>query len=181
MQLVMNQQRDYIIMSKAFSQSIWVNSMNDSYFMSRAIRLSHEGVQSGGGPFGAVIVRDGRIIGEGKNQVVPTADPTAHAEIVAIRHACRMLRTHVLEEATIFTSCEPCPMCLGAIWWARIARIVYGNTREDAASIGFDDEEIYREVASRVENRKIPMHRLMAREASESFRLWLQKADRVAY
>ena len=112
--------------------------------MRRAIELSASCAKSDEGPFGCVVVKDGRIIGEGVNQVVPTGDPTAHAEVVAIRAACKALGTHVLDGAVIYTSCEPCPMCLGAAWWARVKEIVYANDRADAAAIGFDDDAIYR-------------------------------------
>ena len=155
--------------------------MDGAHYMRRAIALSAESVATGGGPFGAVIVRDGTIIGEGINRVVPHADPTAHAEIVAIRNACRTLGTNALDGATIYTTCEPCPMCLGAIWWARIESIAYGNTREDAARIGFDDAAIYREVAAPLDRRALPLRRFMAEEAAEAFRLWLLKPDRVEY
>jgi tRNA(Arg) A34 adenosine deaminase TadA len=149
--------------------------------MRRAIALSLECVSSDEGPFGAVVVHDGKIVGEGVNRVVPTGDPTAHAEIVAIRAACRTLRTHVLDGAVIYTSCEPCPMCLGAIWWARIAEIVYANDRADAAAIGFDDDAIYREVAAPLDRRRLPIRRMSADEALEAFRRWVQKPDRVPY
>ena len=155
--------------------------MDDADFMRRAIALSCESVESGGGPFGAVVVHKGKIIGEGVNQVVPAADPTAHAEIVAIRAACRTLGSHALERAAIYTSCEPCPMCLAAIYWARLSRIVYGNSRSDAAAIGFDDDAIYREVAVPIEDRKIPQERLMADEARQAFDVWERKADRLSY
>ena len=126
-------------------------------FMRRAIALSCQGVETGGGPFGAVVVKDGEIIGEGMNRVVPNADPTAHAEIVAIRAACAALGTHDLSGAVIISSCEPCPMCLGAIWWSRIGLVVYGNDRADAAAIGFDDADIYAEVAAPPEARRLPL------------------------
>lgn len=155
--------------------------MDDVKFMRRAIELSLECVASDEGPFGAVVVREGRIIGEGVNGVVPSGDPTAHAEIVAIRAACKAIGSHVLDGAVIYTSCEPCPMCLGAIWWARISEIVYANNRDDAASIGFDDDAIYREVAAPLENRKLPIRRLSASEAFEAFKLWRSKPDRVPY
>lgn len=146
--------------------------MTDDEFMLRAIQLSCDAVDSDGDPFGAVVAHRGQIIGEGINRVVTGTDPTAHAEIVAIRHACRTLGTHVLTDATIYTSCEPCPMCLGAIWWSRISAIVYGNTRSDAVAIGFDDEVIYAEVAAPLDKRKLPMRRLKASEAKEAFKLW---------
>jgi tRNA(Arg) A34 adenosine deaminase TadA len=150
-------------------------------FMRRAIALSVEGVAAGGGPFGAVVVQGGRIIGEGRNNVVPGADPTQHAEIVAIRAACAALGTHDLAGATMYTSCEPCPMCLGAIWWSRITTIVYGNTRVDAAAIGFDDDALYQEVARPLTDRALPLRRLLGGEAQGAFRLWADKPDRVPY
>jgi tRNA(Arg) A34 adenosine deaminase TadA len=155
--------------------------MDDIAFMSRAIELSLACANSDEGPFGAVVVRNGEIIGEGVNRVVPTGDPTAHAEIVAIREACKSVGSHVLDGAVIYTSCEPCPMCLGAIWWARIAEIVYANSREDAASIGFDDDAIYREVAAPLDRRTLPIRRLSADEALHAFKLWAGKPDRVPY
>jgi guanine deaminase len=155
--------------------------MDDSIFMKRAIVLSREAAQGGGGPFGALIVLDGKIVGEGTNKVVPSKDPTAHGEIVAIRAACITLRTHDLTGATIFTSCEPCPMCLGAIWWARIARIVYGNTRADAAAIGFDDDAIYEEISRPVKDRQIPLKRIFADEALAVFEKWVRNPERIMY
>ena len=155
--------------------------MDDLKFMRRAIELSLECVNSDEGPFGAVVVRDGRIIGEGVNRVVPSGDPTAHAEIVAIRAACQAIGSHVLDGAVLYTSCEPCPMCLGAVWWARISEIVYGNSREDAASIGFDDDAIYQEVALPLESRKLPIRRMNATEALQAFKLWQSKPNRVPY
>ena len=150
-------------------------------FMRRAIALSCEGVAAGGGPFGAVVARDGRIIGEGRNDVVPGQDPTRHAEIVAIRAACAALRTHDLAGATLYTSCEPCPMCLGAAWWARIGLIVFGNARTDAAAIGFDDAAIYEEICRPLEGRSLPLRRFMAGEARAAFREWEAKDDKVPY
>jgi len=149
--------------------------------MRRAIALSCQGVEEGGGPFGAVVVKDGRILGEGRNDVVPSRDPTAHAEIVAIRAACAALGTHDLSGAVIYTSCEPCPMCLGAAWWARIGEIVYANDRVDAAAIGFDDAAIYEEVAAPLAARRLPLRRLLAEEALEAFRAWEAKPDKVPY
>jgi tRNA(Arg) A34 adenosine deaminase TadA len=150
-------------------------------FMRRAIALSRTCLASDEGPFGAVVVHEGRIIGEGVNRVIPTGDPTAHAEIVAMREACKTIRSHVLEGAVIYTSCEPCPMCLGAIWWARVSEIVYANNREDAAAIGFDDDAIYREVAAPLNRRGLPIRRLAAGEALEIFKLWRSKPDRALY
>jgi len=155
--------------------------VDDVKFMRRAIELSLGCVDSDEGPFGAVVARDGRIIGEGVNRVVPSGDPTAHAEIVAIREACRAVGSHVLDGAVIYTSCEPCPMCLGAIWWARISEIVYANNREDAAAIGFDDDAIYQEVAAPLESRKLPIRRMSASEALEVFKRWQAKPGRVPY
>ena len=155
--------------------------MDEPAFMRRAIQLSLESVESGGGPFGALVVLAGRIVGEGSNRVVPTAEPSAHAEMVAIRAACRTLSTHVLAGATIYTTCEPCPMCLGAIWWARISEIVYGNSRHDAAAIGFDDDAIYREVARPLAERAIPLRQLLPTEAVRVFHVWTDKPDRVSY
>jgi len=149
--------------------------------MRRAIALSCQGVQEGGGPFGAVVVRAGRILGEGRNNVVPGRDPTQHAEIVAIRAACAALGTHELRGAVIYTSCEPCPMCLSAIWWARIGEIVYANDRAGAAAIGFDDAALYEEVARPLHERALPLRRLLAAEALEAFRLWEAKPDKVPY
>jgi len=150
-------------------------------FMRRAIELSASCANTDEGPFGAVVVKDGRIVGEGVNQVVPSGDPTAHAEVVAIRNACKVLGSHVLDGAVVYTSCEPCPMCLGAAWWARVKEIVYANSREDAAAIGFDDDAIYREIASPLDRRTLPIRRLGAAEALEVFKLWHAKPNRVRY
>jgi guanine deaminase len=151
-------------------------------FMRRAIELSGARLAAGeGGPFGAVVVRDGHIVGEGWNQVVGTNDPTAHAEIVAIRAACHQLDTFSLAGADIYTSCEPCPMCLAAILWARIGRIYYGNTRADAATIGFDDDYFYRQVARPMNDRDIPAERLLADEARAVFSDWAGRTDKVRY
>jgi guanine deaminase len=150
-------------------------------FLRRAFALACEGVAEGGGPFGAVVAKDGVIIGEGRNNVVPGRDPTLHAEVVAIRAACAALGTHDLTGAVLYTSCEPCPMCLSATWWARIGEIIYGNDRVDAAAIGFDDAAIYAEVARPLETRALPIRRLLASEALEAFRLWEAKPDKVPY
>ena len=153
----------------------------DKEFMRRAIALASESVQRGGGPFGAVIVKDGAVVAEGSNSVTLLADPTAHAEVTAIREACRRLGTFHLEGCTIYTSCEPCPMCLGAIYWAGIERIFYGNTRRDAAEIGFADDFIYDELVRPLNQRRVPIHPLLSDEARQSFALWQRKADRVEY
>lgn len=150
--------------------------------MQRAIALSFKKMKQGcGGPFAAVIARDGEVLAEGFNEVTSSNDPTAHAEVMAIRKACERLADFSLSKATIYTSCEPCPMCLAAIYWARIDRIVYANSRDDAASIGFDDEFLYREINLPVDQRRIPTQQLMAEEAFEAFRHWQEMPDKVPY
>ena len=157
-------------------------TMDRNTFMRRAITLAEQNVAaSGGGPFGAVVVYDGRIIGEGTNQVTGTHDPTAHAEVVAIRAACAELGDFSLAGAEIYASCEPCPMCLSAIYWARIDRIFFGNTKTDAAAIGFDDDHIYREIPLPISERAIPTERLLADEAIEAFRAWETADNKVEY
>ncbi len=154
----------------------------DNPFMTRAIQLSLEGVQSGhGGPFGAVIVREGRIIAEGMNQVTSTNDPTAHAEIQAIRQACKTLGVFELKDCELYTSCEPCPMCFGAIYWARLSRIYFANTAQDAADIGFDDSFIYGELQQQHSERQIPATQMMREEALTAFRAWMKKTDKIPY
>jgi len=156
--------------------------MTPEDLMRRAVALSMEKMQAGiGGPFGAVIAREGEIIAEGWNQVTSTADPTAHAEVVAIRRACQALGRFDLADCEIYTSCEPCPMCLGAIYWARLRRIWFGNDRRDAASIGFDDDFLYREIPLPLEHRSVPAQRLLGEEARAAFDAWLHKPDRTAY
>jgi tRNA(Arg) A34 adenosine deaminase TadA len=151
-------------------------------FMARAIQLSIENVHSGrGGPFGAVVVKNGAVIAEGANQVTSRNDPTAHAEVVAIREACRKLSIFDLEGCEIYCSCEPCPMCLGAIYWARISRIYFANNDDDASRIGFDDSLIYRELAQPHSQRKIPMIQMMREEALEAFRAWENKPNKIDY
>ena len=150
--------------------------------MQEAIRLSLEKMRAGhGGPFGAVVVRNGEIIGRGWNQVTSTNDPTAHAEVVAIREACRHLGSFRLDGCELFTSCEPCPMCLAAIYWSRLRRVYYGNTRQDAARIDFDDDFIYREVTRPISRRKIPMRQLLRNEALGVFAKWQAKTDKITY
>lgn len=150
--------------------------------MARAIELSIENVRSGrGGPFGAVVVKDGRIIAEGVNRVTATNDPTAHAETVAIREACKKLAGFELRDCELYTSGEPCPMCLGAIYWARLARVYFGNTTKDAANAGFDDSLIYHEAARPPSQRQIPMIPLMREQALEAFRIWREKGDKISY
>jgi tRNA(Arg) A34 adenosine deaminase TadA len=151
-------------------------------FMARAIQLSIEGVHSGhGGPFGAVIVKDDKIIAEGVNRVTSTNDPTAHAEVVAIRFACQQLGAFELKGCELYTSCEPCPMCLGAIYWARLDRIYFANTAEDAAQIGFDDAFIYEELKRIHSQRRVPSVQMMRDEGLAGFRAWIDKPDKVSY
>jgi len=150
-------------------------------FMKRAIELSIESVNKGGGPFGSVIVKDNKIIAEGSNRVTTTNDPTAHGEIVAIREACKKLNNFMLNECELYSSCEPCPMCLSAIYWARITKIYFANTREDAQKIDFDDSLIYSEFRKNINERKIPMIQIMRNEALKAFDLWDKKTDKVKY
>lgn len=150
--------------------------------MLEAIRYSRSNLEDGsGGPFGAVIARDGKIIAAASNKVTSANDPTAHAEINAIRLACKNLNTFSLEGCEIYTSCEPCPMCLSAVHWARIEKIYYANTREDAAEINFDDDFIYNEVSKSVDDRVIPMIQIMRTEAKEVFKEWEKKDDKIRY
>lgn len=149
--------------------------------MRRAIQLSEESVRHGGGPFGAVIAKNGEIIAEASNSVTLDHDPTAHAEVNAIRKATRQLKDFELKGCEIYTSCEPCPMCLGAIYWAHIDRIYYANDRKDAARIGFDDDFIYQEIDRPVEKRRKPMIALMRDEALGAFRLWEESTDKTEY
>ena len=151
-------------------------------FMERAIRLAIDNAKSGrGGPFAVLIVKGGRIIAEGTNCVTSVNDPTAHAEIVAIREACRSLGDFQLTGCDLYSTCEPCPMCLGAIYWARPARVFFAGTAQDAADAGFDDSFIYGELRRSVTDRKIPMTQMMRNEALEAFAVWKQKADRKNY
>lgn len=150
--------------------------------MARAIQLSVDNVLSGqGGPFGAVIVKDGSIVAEGANQVTATNDPTAHAEVIAIRQACSKLGTFELRHCELYTSCEPCPMCLGAIYWARLDRIYYASVAADAAQAGFDDSFIYREIEQPFAARKIPMIQIMREQALAGFRAWVAKPNKTPY
>jgi guanine deaminase len=151
-------------------------------FMARAIQLSIENVQSGrGGPFGAVVVKDGAIIGEAANQVTATNDPTAHAEVLAIRAACKQLHAFELAGCEIYTSCEPCPMCFGAIYWAHLSRVYFANLHADASKIGFYDSLIYREIARPHSERKIPMIQMMREQALTAFRAWENKPNKIEY
>lgn len=155
--------------------------MDKRELMKRAIELSIGSVNGGGGPFGAVIVREGEIIAEASNSVTIDNDPTAHAEVNAIRRAARKLGSFDLSGCEIYTSCEPCPMCLGAIYWSHIEKIYYANTRKDAAEIGFDDDFIYQEIALPLEKRRKPIEEFMRSEALEAFELWKAKDDRTEY
>lgn len=151
-------------------------------FMTRAIQLSLDGIHSGrGGPFGAVVVRDGKIIAEGVNQVTSTNDPTAHAEVIAIRQACMKLGVFHLSDCELYSSCEPCPMCLGAIYWAHLSKVYFANTAEDAAQIGFDDSFFYSELKKPLLERRIPTIQIMREEALAGFRAWAVKSDRIDY
>jgi guanine deaminase len=151
-------------------------------FMREAIRLSRQKMRSNqGGPFGAVIARDGKILARGWNRVTAANDPTAHAEIMAVRDACKKLKRFHLDDCELYTSCEPCPMCLGAIYWARINRIFYANTRKDAAAVQFDDLAIYHEICRPVSRRRIPMKPLLRSEALKVFAEWSKKTDKVSY
>ena len=155
---------------------------NDIAFMRRAIELAQSGVDNDqGGPFGCVVVKDGRIVGEGYNQVTSTNDPTAHAEIVAIRDACRRLKSFQLTDCTVYTSCEPCPMCLGAIYWARPAAVYFAGTREDAAAAGFDDELFYDELDRPNDERQLKLQPMLRDEAQKVFDNWNQKSNKVEY
>ena len=149
--------------------------------MKRAIELSVENVNKGGGPFGSVIVKDNKIIAEGANKVTVTNDPTAHGEIVAIREACKKLNNFSLNGCELYSTCEPCPMCLSAIYWARINKIYFANTRKDAEKIDFDDSLIYLELQRNIKERKIPMLQMMRKEALKAFELWDKKTDKVKY
>lgn len=150
--------------------------------MREAVRLADEGMQSDrGGPFGCVIVRRGEIVSRGNNRVTSTNDPTAHAEVTAIREACRTLETFQLTDCELYTSCEPCPMCLAAIYWARIPQVFYGNTRADAAAIGFDDDFIYQQIPLPPEQRTIKMTPLLREDAQRTFKAWADKPDKIRY
>lgn len=155
--------------------------MDSSELMRRAISLSVESVSNGGGPFGAVIAKDGVVVAEAANRVTLDNDPTAHAEICAIRKAAQSLGTYDLSGCDIYSSCEPCPMCLGAIYWARLDRLFYASDRKDAASAGFDDDFIYTEIPLPPASRRLPSEQLLADEARLAFRLWEEKSDRVDY
>ncbi len=155
--------------------------MKKEELMRRAIMLSEQSVRNGGGPFGAVIARDGEIVAEGANNVTIDCDPTAHAEVSTIRKACKQLGTFDLSGCEIYTSCEPCPMCLGAIYWAHLDKIYYANDRKDAAAIGFDDDFIYEEIDLKPLERKKPAEILLRDEAIRAFKMWQEKEDKTEY
>ena len=156
-------------------------SKEDEKFMQQAIDLSIENVANAGGPFGAVIVRDGEVIATGTNRVTATCDPTAHAEVSAIRAACAKLGDFKLAGCTIYSSCEPCPMCLSALYWAGVERIFYGNTKEDAKAINFDDSFIYDQIALDYSERSIPCINIMREQALAGFKAWSDKEDKILY
>jgi tRNA(Arg) A34 adenosine deaminase TadA len=156
--------------------------MDNIEFMQEAIMLSIENVENAtGGPFAAVIVKDGKIIAKGVNQVTATNDPTAHAEVVAIREACKVLNSFQLNGCEIYTTCEPCPMCLGAIYWARPDKLYYANTKEDAAEINFDDKFIYEEIAKPMHERKLFTRQLLREEALQAFKSWRESTEKIEY
>lgn len=150
-------------------------------FMREAIALSKDSVENGGGPFGAVVVKKGKVIAKGSNSVTLLNDPTAHAEVTAIREACKVENNFDLEDCDLYTSCEPCPMCLAAAYWAGIRKIYFGNTRQDAAEIGFDDSFIYDEIILNPADRKVPGANVLRKEALEAFTMWNEKEDKVEY
>src|SRR6266404_8312691 len=153
----------------------------NNIFMARAIQLSIDGVRDRCGPFGTVIVKDGKIVAEAVNRVTSSNDPTAHAEVLAIREACKKLGVFELKDCELYTSCEPCPMCFGAIYWARLARVYFANTAQDAARIGFDDSFIYSQLKQSPSLRSIPTIQIMREEALGGFRAWTEKLDRIPY
>ena len=150
-------------------------------FMAKAIELSINSANTIGGPFGSVIVKDSEIIAEGSNKVTSSNDPTAHGEIVAIREACKKLKTFDLSDCEIYTSCEPCPMCLSAIYWSRLNKIYYANTRDDAKKIDFDDSFIYLEIPKKIGDRKIKMTQMLRDDALKAFEIWDKKVDKIKY
>lgn len=173
---------EFLIITHIQNNYITMAKDDDIKFMQEAIKLSVDNVSSGnGGPFGAVIVKDGKIIARGANEVIVTKDPTAHAEVVAIRNACNTLQSFQLSGCDIYTSCEPCPMCLGAIYWARPDRLFYANSKEDAAAINFDDQFIYEEIAKPIAERKLFTQQLLREEAGEAFKKWRDNGLKTAY
>ena len=171
----------YMRASFMISFSIFVDMEKREQFMLEAIEMADNNVRNGGGPFAALIVRGDQIVGRGINRVTANNDPTAHGEVTAIRDACANLKTYDLSDCDIYTSCEPCPMCLGAIYWAHIRHIYYGNTQQDAAEINFDDSHIYRQIERPIGDRAIPETRLCSERAKGTFRLWSDKTDKILY
>jgi guanine deaminase len=170
-----------IIFKSLFSRKL-ATAMEHEKWMQEAVNLSVEGVKRGeGGPFGAIVVKDGQIVGRGNNRVTTTNDPTAHAEVVAIRDACKNLETFQLNGCVVYTSCEPCPMCLGAIYWARPDRVFFGCTKADAAASGFDDQFIYDEIEKEFGERKIQFEQVGQSLAIKAFEIWDAKSDRIDY
>ncbi len=157
------------------------DSENNEAIMRKVIRLSVENIDRGGGPFAAAVVREGKILGTGVNTVAEDYDPTAHAEVNAIRKAASVLESFRLDDCILYTSCEPCPMCLGAIYWAGIPEVFYGNSREDATRFGFKDEHIYQETGKPAGDRRVRFKRMLGKEAIEAFKLWDQKSDKIVY
>ena len=156
-------------------------NIKPNFFMFRAIELSINSVKNGGGPFGCVIVKNNKVIAKGSNKVTSTNDPTAHGEIVAMREACKKLNNFNLNGCELYSTCEPCPMCLSAIYWAHIDNIFYANTRMDAKNIDFDDSFIYSEINKEMNDRKIKMHQMHRNEALEAFKIWNNKEDKIKY
>jgi len=154
---------------------------NHEKYLSRACELAEENVLNGGGPFGAVIVRDGEILAEGVNRVTPSCDPTAHAEVNAIRNACKKIGDFQLKGCTVYSSCEPCPMCLSALYWAGVEHIYYGNTQQDAEDIDFSDKFIYEELALEQKDRHLPCEHLNVPRRLKAFKMWAEKDDKVKY
>jgi tRNA(Arg) A34 adenosine deaminase TadA len=165
----------------SFAEDSRPESADPEACMRLALRLALDSVEAGGGPFGAVVVRGSQIVGRGRNRVTSTQDPTAHAEVVALRDAAGRLRTHDLAGCQLYTSCEPCPMCYGAALWSRVERVVFAGTREDAARAGFDDSRFHDQLALPLEERELPLVPLLREEASAAFEAWLAKADRATY
>jgi tRNA(Arg) A34 adenosine deaminase TadA len=160
----------------------FVEQSMKNLFMARAIELSIENARSGrGGPFGAVVVKGSKVIAEGVNQVTASHDPTAHAEVLAIRQACEKVGHFELKDCELYTSCEPCPMCLGAIYWARLSQVYFASAAADASRVGFDDSVIYREINRPHAARTIPMTQMMRKEALAAFRVWEEKSDKIRY
>lgn len=155
--------------------------MSDHVLLQQAVDLAERSATTTGGPFGAIVARHGEVLAEGTNRVTSEHDPTAHAEVVAIRQACARVRSHRLDDAVLFCSCEPCPMCLAAAWWARVERIVFAATRQDAAAAGFDDSAIYAEVAAPLDHRLLPIHRCTVDDARAPFDAWAANPARVPY